>query len=284
MPSVAFLVALGREATNDNHERLPRAFAQRGWDVARIEHASLVIESLTLTGTDENGVTHDLAQFDRIWLIGFGDQPTFLDRMQFLRALDQSRFVNTIDAMTYVHGKPHLLMTELGRVHPETVVGGTDALLAALRSGGEWIGKPTAGSFGRDVFELSLEDPNHRVIVEHLTFSGYAMLQRRVDISDEKRVLVAGTQVIGTYGKAHADHRGNVAAGSTATLAKPTPDEVNLVATCIEQLGPMGVTFATLDIAFPYLLDVNVANPGWLETYERLSGVDLGPEVAAALA
>ncbi|GIS97318.1 MAG: hypothetical protein CM1200mP24_06020 [Gammaproteobacteria bacterium] len=28
-------------------------------------------------------------------------------------------------------------------------------------------------------------------------------------------------------------------------------------------------------MAYPYILDINIANPGWLETFEQLTGEDL---------
>jgi len=281
---ICFVTAFGREPLNDNLERLTSEFANQGWSVEHVDHASLEVIDDQLTGSDLNGTRHVLDQFDRVWVVGFGDQPTFLDRMQLLRTLDQSRFVNNVDALIYLHGKPHLVLGDLGKHHPQTIVSANvETLLSAIEQGGSWIGKPTAGSFGRDVFTLTKADSNRRAIIEHLTQSGFAMLQERVETKDEKRFLIAGSRVIGVYGKRHTDHRSNLAAGATPTVVHATSAEIELVETCIRWLNPRGVRFATIDVAHPYLFDVNIANPGWLATYEELTGCNLVDEVVLAI-
>ena len=281
---ICFVAAFDGKRLNDNQERLANEFANQGWSVEHVDHSSLEIIDNQLTGSDRNGVRHVLGQFDRIWIVGFGDQATFLDRMQLLRTLNQSRFVNDVDAFVYLHGKPHLVLGDLGRHHPRTIVSAdAPTLLDAIERGGSWIGKPTAGSFGRDVFTLTKTDSNHRAIVEQLTRFGFAMLQQQVDTRDEKRFLIAGAQVIGVYGKRHVDHRSNLAAGSVPTVAQATSAELGLVETCVRWLNTRGVRFATIDVAHPYLLDINIANPGWLATYEELTGCNLVDKVVQAL-
>ena len=109
------------------------------------------------------------------------------------------------------------------------------------------------------------------------------MLQQQGDTRAEKRVLIAGSQVIGVYGKSHVDHRSNLAAGSVSTVVQATSSELELVETCIRWLNARGVRFATIDVADPYLFDINIANPGWLSTYEKLTGRNLVDKVVQAL-
>ena len=281
---ICFVAPFGGKRLDDNQERLANEFASQGWSVDHIDQASLEVIDNQLTGSDRAGVRHAFDRFDRIWVVGFGDQATFLDRMQLLRTLDQSRFVNDIDALIYLHGKPHLILRGLGQHHPRTIVSAhVPTLLAPIEGGGSWIGKPTAGSFGRDVFSLSKKDRNRRAILEHLTRSGFAMLQQQVDTKDEKRFLIAGSHLIGVYGKHHVDHRSNLTVGSAPTVVEASPAETKLVTTCIRWLNKQGVRFAAIDIAYPYVLDVNIANPGWLATYEEMTGCNLADKVVEAI-
>ena len=289
MPRVAFFVpdpSRGQPA-NDNHLRLPQAFAAAGWSVSRIDHESLAMAGRRVLARDLSGSAVALADFDLYFVLGFGTQTTFLDRMQLLRSLNQARFVNTVDALVYQHGKVSLFLAAREIPQPETHVSNDpDALAAIVARGGDWIAKPTAASFGRDVFRLRRQDTNRRAILEHLTRDNrYAVLQAYVDpgTEGEKRALVAAGEIIGTYGKRPLDHRGNLGAGAEACHAALSRDEASTVARLADGLDDLGVRFATIDLVGARALEINVANPGWLATYERVTGVDLAPKAVDAL-
>ena len=287
MPSIAFLLPSGGHSANDNRERLPRAFREAGWKVVRIDHESLTLDGRRLTGVDPDCGRLDLAGRDRYFILGFGAAATFLDRMQMLRALPQERFVNSPEALLHQHGKVSLYLDHPDIPQPESHLSNDPSALATLiESGGEWIGKPPAGSFGRDVFLLRAGDGNLAAILGHLTRDGrYALLQRRVPMArGERRVLLAGGKAIGAYGKALHDHRGNLHAGATPVPAPLESDERALAQELAVRLLHQGVGFAAIDMAWPYVLEINLANPGWLETYERLTGEDLSATVVQALA
>lgn len=289
MPRVAFFVsAPGRSRPpNDNHLRLPQAFGAAGWAVSRIDHESLAMDSRRVVARDLSGSAVAVADFDLYFLLGFGPQATFLDRMQLLRALDPDRFVNTVDALVYLHGKVSLLLAAAEVPQPEThVANDPDRLAAIIARGGDWIAKPTAASFGRDVFRLHREDTNRRAILEHLTRDNrYALLQAYLDpgVEGEKRTLAAAGEIIGTYGKQPLDHRGNLGAGAAACRATLSPDETSTVARLVDRLDELGVRFAAIDLVGSRALEINVANPGWLSTYDQVTGLDLAPKVVAAL-
>ncbi|MDE0694144.1 MAG: hypothetical protein OXI55_18100 [Gammaproteobacteria bacterium] len=287
MPSIAFLVALSGRSANDNHTRLPRAFTAAGWETVCIEHESLALDERQLSGVSSDGVRVPLAGRDRYFVLGFGDATTYLDRMQMLSALPEDLFVNTPAALTRQHGKVSLYLDHPDIPQPESHLSNDPSALAALiQSGGEWIGKPPAGSFGRDVFLLRAGDANLGAILGHLTRDGrYALLQRRIPMErGERRVLLAGGHVVGAYGKAPSDHRGNLHAGATPMPATLEPDEQALAEKLAGRLLHQGVGFAAIDMAWPHVLEINLANPGWLETYERLTGEDLSATVVQALA
>ena len=290
MPRIAFFVSdPGRgQPANDNHLRLPQAFVAAGWAVSRIDHESLALDRRRVAVQDVAGDSVDVADFDLYFVLGFGSQATFLDRMQLLRSLDQERFVNTVDALVYQHGKASLFLAAHDIPQPEThVSNNAERLASIIARGGDWIAKPTAASFGRDVFRLRQEDTNRRAILEHLTRDGrYALLQAYLDpgAEGEKRTLVAAGKVIGTYGKRPLDHRGNLGAGAEPFHATLSRDEASTVARLVDGLDDLGVRFATIDLVGSRALEINVANPGWLGTYEQVTGVDLASRAVDALA
>ena len=290
MPRIAFFVAgadAGRKPANDNDVRLPRAFAAAGWQVACLDRESLAVEGNRVAARSIAGRREELNGFDLYFALGFGAAATFLDRMQLLRSLDQRRFVNTVDALVYQHGKASLILACPDVPQPLSHLSNDASALAAIvQSGGEWIAKPPASSFGRDVFRLRSGDSNVAAIIAHLTRDGrYALLQERIALAEreEKRVLIAAGEVIGTYGKHPAGHRGNLDAGASAYTAELGEDAGAVVAQLGAHLDALGVRFATADMAGPCVLEINVANPGWLRTFETIAGVDRSGEVVAAL-
>ena len=246
-----------------------------------LSHETLGLTADGVAARDAAGRIAPLAAFDLVWILGFGPRAGFLDRMQMLNTLDQARFVNAVDALVYLHGKFDL--AELG---PETHAGAdVDALVDIVERGGRWVAKPTAGSFGRDVFLLEAGDVHCRAVFEHLTgrgAGGYCLLQRYVEETEtgEKRVVVAGGKIIGAYAK----QGGNLATGAVARRTRLDAGELALVREVVARLDARGAGFAGIDLAAPYVLEANVANPGGLKTLEQLYGVDPSPAVVRALA
>ena len=278
MPEIVFLLGDVALAHNDNHERLPQAFRSAGWGVTELdhEHVKLTREGIRLGAYREE-------RFDLIWLIGFGRKLTFFDRMQLLRQLKQTRFVTEIDVFLTLHGK-YRWLEHMPETHADNDV---DTLLQVLRQGGTWVAKPTAGSFGRDVHFLA-PGIDHRPILTQLTggeMREFCLLQRYVKEIEqgETRTLVAGGKLIGSYLRKPRDGVANIALGAKAQTTTLNAQEEALVRTIAEDLLAQGVGFAAVDIAYPYLMEVNVANPGGLGTLETLTGDDLSPAVAQAI-
>ena len=288
MPRIAFLHARSGRGLNDNHVRLPRAFHAAGWRVELVPHESIGLARGRVVGETSDGGAVELAAFDAFFVLGFGPRQSFLDRMQLLRGLDQRRFVNTVDALIHHHGKVSLPLACPDVPQPASFFGNDPAALAALvAEGGEWIAKPPAGSFGRDVFRLCRRDPNLRTVLEYLTRDGgYALLQERVTraSADEKRVLIAGGEIVAAYGKRPADHRGNLDAGATARPTRLTTNESAILQRLATRLLALGVRFAAVDVAGALVLEVNIANPGGLATCEVVTGEDPTPRATVAIA
>ncbi len=259
---------------------MARAFAARGWQAQRLAYESLGMTPDGVTAMRPGGARVPLAAFDLIWPVGLGARDTFLDRMQLLRGVDQARFVNAVDALVYLHGKLALL-----EFQPETHVSAdVEALLGIAAQGGRWVAKPIAGSFGRDVAQLPPDSASRRAILERLTGAGAGrpcILQRHEPAARtrEKRVLIAGREIIGAYGKAG----GNLFAGAVARRARLTAQERSLIERVIARLNAAGARFAGVDLAYPHIFEANVANPGGLSTLAALTGSDPAPAAARAL-
>ena len=277
MPKVLFLIGSGPHR-NDNHRRLPKVFADEGWGVEVADHASLHLDRGIVKAADT-----DLDECDLIWLLGFGERRSFLDRAQLLRRIDQGRFVNVIDAYTYLHGKLAFL-----EHLPETHAGSDAArLIERLDDRSDWIVKPSGTSFGQGVAKIRNNADGRAAVHRTIREQGFAILQRYVETAADReiRCLVAGGEVIGYYRRLPktGEHRANLATGATAAAHTLSPEERTLAQIIATQLSAVGIGFAALDIAHPYLIETNIANPGGLSTIEALSEQDLAPRVADAI-
>ena len=288
MPSICFLTSTRGAPRNDNHRRLPDAWAAAGWDVTRADHDDV---RLTPTGVCIAPNNEPLDRFDLIWPIGLGAQASFLDRMQLLSLLNQRRFVTSASALLMHHAKYSLALGPLAHHHPQTYASRDPQWLRQIvQAGGEWIVKPPAASFGRDVYRLNADNPNLDVILDSLTGhdgSRYCLLQRYIEEIErgETRVLLAEGEMIGAYlRRPGADHRVNLALDGRAETVVLSSAETALATAVARQLIDHGVHFVAVDLAYPWVVEFNLANPGGLETIERLIGENLAPRVVTAIA
>lgn len=278
MPRVLFLHGDPSKARNDNHQRLPEEFARRGWHTDCLDHESLAVSAGRLEADGRAP-----SSFDLIWLIGFGRQASFFDRMQLLRGLPQAPFVVSVDALTYLHGK-HRWLEHM----PETYTTSDDQRLLELAgSGGEWVLKPTAASYGRGVARVNDADSARRALalLRAEQPDGYLILQRFVPsvAQGELRTLVAGGRIVGSYLRRPADGlKANLAAGAAAEAVEPGPAR-ELITRIAVELAELGAGFAAVDTVYPYLMEVNVANPGGLATLEELGDASATRRVVDAV-
>ena len=283
MPRILFLVNASVPAANDNHLRLPRAFTALGWEALCADH-----DEVRWDGTLVRVGTEDAGGFDLIWLLGFGRRESYYDRMQLLRQLDQRRFVNPVDAYTYLHGKLPAAGYLAGHL-PESYAAASAAyLLQRLDDRTPWVLKPSGASFGRDVALIRNDAKGAEAVRNLIRRDGFAVLQRYVPAIErgEVRCLLAGGEIAGCYKRlpAAADIRTNLAAGGKAEPHALTEPERKLADAITRQLADSRVGFAAADLAWPYLIEINIANPGGLATLELLTATDPAPRVAAAIA
>ena len=266
----------GERHQNDNHQRLPAAFARGGWQVSQARHDQLsVIEGRVFI----DGQAADA--YDLIWPIGLGPRQTFFDRLQIFSLIPPGRLITTPGAYINLHGKAALL--DYG---PDTIIGANPAMMRqhVADNPGEWVIKPLAGSFGRGVSIVRVPADVDSAM-ENDT-SGYWMLQRYIGAikQGETRTLVCGDQILGSYLRIPRDTlHANLAHNAQFRPGELSASSRSLVEQVHERLRAAGVGFAAIDTVGGYLMEVNVANPGGLGTMEALYGAGMDDQLVATI-
>jgi glutathione synthase/RimK-type ligase-like ATP-grasp enzyme len=276
---ILFLLGDVAQARNDNHERLPQGFRSIGWEVSTLPCDSV----RTHAGSVKFG-TWDAARFELIWPLGFGAAESFFDRMQLLDLLPPERLVNGPRALTFLHGK-YRWQEQMPETHAANDI---ETLARVVAQGGDWIIKPPAGSYGRDVTLVRAgEDPRPQlqrlILPTPDSQPRYCIVQRFVAAiaQGETRTLVAGGQIVGSYLRIPSDGlHANLAAHATVRPAQLTAGQRSLVTRLAGELAASGARFAAIDLVKNYLLEVNVANPGGLSTLEDLYQTHFSDRIA----
>ena len=165
------------------------------------------------------------------------------------------------------------------------------AMEAFLGEQGRAVFKPLDGMGGRSIFVVTVGDPNTRVVLETLTDGGrrYAMAQRYLpeiaETGDARILLVDGEPVPHALARmpAAGDHRGNLAAGASAT-SRPLTDRDRWLAS---RIGPSmrerGMLFVGLDVIGGFVTEINVTSPTGIREIEKMHGHDVGGQLIDAV-
>lgn len=251
---------------------------------------TLRLDACGVAATDQRGSVVPLDKAALVWVMGFGTRGNFLDKLQLLHLVERDvRFVNGCDALLYRHAK-YAAADDVAPLRlPRTFASNdVDWLLDRIRSGGRWVVKPPAASFGRGVFFIDGDAAPARARLEHLTDYGrgqFCLLQERVESTRrERRVLIAGGTVIGSYARQAGPHgHGNLARGARP-MRDDLPDDERLACEALaESLLRQSIGYAGVDLIYPYCLEVNVANPGGLATLVTLGLGDAPQRCANAI-
>lgn len=297
MSRIAFLIAETETVEDGNYFRFANALFERGHDVTLcfMESLGMARSRIVATGfsvseplgVDEHFPEMDpvyLDTFDIVWILSLGMRESFLDKMQMLFTLQEKcRVINSLDAI--MHFKSKYFTASHGDVfkHPDTWASNKPAELFEVMSskGGKWIVKPPASSFGRNVYLLTPDDPNVHVILESMCGveeDQFCLLQRYAEEIEhgEKRVILAGGKPVGQYLRtADRDHRTNVLQGASMSACELTPDERTYCEKIGERLLSYGAGYVGMDLAYPWVIEFNVVNPGGITSIEQLSGIDI---------
>jgi glutathione synthase len=296
MDSIAFLIADTESIEDGNYLRLGNELLQRGFGVAvclidsiSMHDSNIRVKGFTLNRAMNDGdsipalESFDLSIFSHLWLLSLGFRRTFLDKMQLLYSIsDRVHIINSLDTITHLNSK-YFLATRPGQFKYPATYASTDPeeLYQIMQQGGMWIAKPPAGSLGREVFLISHEDANARVILETLCGPDkdqFTLLQAYIQGVEkgEKRVLLAGGKPIGQYRRiAKNDHRNNLHQGASSEMCELTAQETRYCIALGAFLKDFGAEFVGLDLVYPWIIEFNVINPGGLVTIAELGGQDL---------
>ena len=278
MHNIVFLLGDSQKARNDNHQRLPQAFQALGWQVTLADHDSVRLHA----GEVRIGVAN-AATFQLIWPLGFGRQATFMDRVQLLDLIDATKFVTAPRALALLHGKFRWSQY----MPPTHASSDLNALTEVLRSGGDWVLKPTAGSYAEGVRLIRAGD-DPMLALQALGGAdpagrGYVIAQRFLPevASGETRTLVAGGKIVGSYLRVPSDGlRASLAAGGVAQPTTVDEEQLQTIKAIATELGDLGAHFAAIDLVGHQLIEVNIANPGGLETLGALYGGNFAERAA----
>ncbi len=293
---IALMIAETDTIIDGNYLRFGNELSARGNDVTFCLIDTLSLHQSRVTAKGFNAIhplkdgdpfpstgDHLLEDFQTIWILSLGFRSSFLDKMQLLFSINHKvRLVNSLDTIMHLKSKYFLASKPELFKYPESFASANpDKLFEIISKGGQWIAKPPAGSFGREVFFLNREDPNARVILQTLCgaeMDQFTLLQKYVPEIErgEKRVLLAGGKPVGQYLRiADQDHRTNIMQGAHSEACELNDDEVTYCQQIGKYFKEFGAEFVGLDLAYPWIIECNVINPGGLLTIEELTGQDL---------
>ena len=269
------LISNGRSPHNDNHRRILNAANALRWQTHLFDHSALChyAGAAAVRNPTSKPLGHRLLDsFDLVWVLGLGTQGDFLDRAQILTDLPAHKLVNTAQGIVALHAKhlqlPHSPMA-FSSNDPDWLCEVTADYSATVA----WVVKPSAGSFGRGV-KVAQTAAQLRELVELATKDNtYCVVQEFIATiaAGETRTLVLNKQIIGSYLRTpNHDFLANLSSGASATAVELSETEETQIMEVAEALEQRGIRFAAIDMTFPYLIEVNVANPGGLATLAAL--------------
>ncbi|MFT7684963.1 MAG: glutathione synthase [Candidatus Azotimanducaceae bacterium] len=301
MKQITFLIQDSDALEDGNYLRFSNELLERGFEVylckvdsLSMQNSQICAEGFKLSeqifpgGLFPRLKTIELQNMACIWVLGLGLRNNFLDKLQLIYCLENyCRVINSSNSILNLKSKYSLACHSDSFAYPQSY-SSTDpkALFAVIEgSGHKWIAKPPAGSMGRDIFLLSADDPNAQVILETMTgpqSDQYCLIQAYVDEiqAGEKRVIFAAGEAVGQYLRLqNKDHRTNLVQG-----AEIQPSDLNLAEqeSC-KKIGQFllsqGADYVGVDLVYPYVIEMNVINPGGLLTIESLTGKTLTSDI-----
>ncbi|WBL77855.1 RimK family alpha-L-glutamate ligase [Bradyrhizobium xenonodulans] len=239
-----------------------------------------------------------------VWVMNHPQDRVSLDIWQMLWLASQhTSFVNSVEGLMFLTPK-HALGYVVPKANRALSYISNDFSLLWDRyqrtSDQWWVAKPPNSTCGQNVFLLTPKGPNVRAILQCLTGNtaahkdsygelggfkaDYTVLQEYIPevVRGEKRVLVACGEAVAWHGRlGHPDdHRSNIVLGGKPVPADLHQDEIGLAESIGRKLMAHGINFAGIDMAYPYIIEINLVNPGGLYDLQLASGVDRSDKVA----
>lgn len=244
-------------------------------------------------------VNSNIEGFDLIWVM---NQPHHLlsrDVWQILWMLSKrAPFVNSIESINYLNNKNNLGLVVPEENLVENIVDNEFTRFWSVfdkRSDEKWVLKPTNSGCGADVYILDESRNNAKSLLQSMTgnttavteISGenllgvqnkYAVLQKYAPevAKGEKRVLLAGGDIVAFHGRelVEGDHRSNITQGGSFLQSELSEEEIRMCEIIGRNLLEYGVNYIGLDISYPYVLELNIVNPGGMYGTLQVTGTD----------
>jgi glutathione synthase len=243
---------------------------------------------------------------DAVWVLNYPQASVQTEAWQLLWRLNRRvPFVNDVTGILMLGNKTNLdVVVPPGHV-PDTLVSHSfDEVWSHYGRDRQatWLVKPTDEDAGADVYLLQPGSSNNRVLLQSMTgntavtelltkggLTGfrnrYCALQEYLPHTEEKRVILAAGRPVAQqlHRLAPDEHRGNTAHRAKCTDTTLTTDELILCERIGERLAAHGIRFAGIDLAYPYVFEANLVNPGGLDERLELGLPDRSPEILHTL-
>ncbi|WP_437624124.1 ATP-grasp domain-containing protein [Sorangium sp. So ce1151] len=320
---VLVLISRLNEYRYDNHSLIPNILMRAGHEVCvgdietlGIRDSTVVCDMFALDKEYSDGVPFphmklqpaNAEAFDLVWVLTNSHPALLLESFQILWVLNQRvPFVNDASALLFLNSKI-TLPAAVDREHLPTsyVSNSFDALnsVVAADENESWVLKPSNEGCGADVYIVGLKVKNARALLQSTTgneISRYEMygrptiglsrkyvtMQRYVPnvVDNEKRVVLSGGVPFCGFRRFHheLDHRGNVTLGNAFEGLNLTPEEDHFCRALGKSLMDHGIYFAGIDLAYPYVLELNLCNPDGINYSYKATGVDQSMEAIELL-
>ncbi|WLO87195.1 hypothetical protein NHB29_22520 (plasmid) [Pantoea agglomerans] len=327
MKKILLLVKSADKFQPGNHLRIYNSLIELGYkpDFAIIDTASIkagkvsfdVVEGLPNKIDIEIKYTifkksKYIEEYDILWQLSQPHPSIRREVDQILWVASRSiKFVNSLEGTVYLNNKIGIqeIIPEENLLLHHISCDARYLLDIVNHDGSEWVIKPPNGGNGIEVFFVSAEDTNTKVIIESLCGNEagliemygeerlgivrrHAVLQPRVsnEIIQKRVVLVNGkvfpdgVEYAATLTElTKINHRTNTIHGGLKKLCGLTEEEKNLCNQVAENLLGYGIRYAAIDLAYPYIFEINTVNPGGILIIEKLSNVKFFEEAVKSI-
>ncbi|MFI1767659.1 RimK family alpha-L-glutamate ligase [Streptomyces sp. NPDC020800] len=246
--------------------------------------------------------------FDLVWVLAGTHPEATTDYFQLLWLLNRKvPFVNDATALFYLNAKTNLGAVVPAENVPASYVSNDYEFLNDLVGsdpGRSWVTKPTNGGCGQNVYVVNDKDRNRSAMLAAATGNAtsryvsygrdiigmakrYTAVQEYIPNvrSNEKRVILAGDVPVTGFLRFHRDndHRANATVGARFERLTLTPDEEVFLRRFGKRLMDHGIFYVGVDLAYPYVIELNMENPGGLNYHRRATGEDKSSEAVNAV-
>lgn len=214
------------------------------------------------------------------------DPPVTMDYIYLTYLLEQAesqglRVINKPSSLRDANEK--LFTAWFPQCCPKTLVTSqADLIIDFLETVDHGVIKPLNNMGGESVFRLSLDDPNHHVIIETVTHNGTkkAMVQQfipEIAQGDKRILMINGEPVPYALARLPAadDFRGNLASGAAGEGRELTERDRWICEQVGHTLKEKGLLFVGLDVIGDYLTEINVTSPTCARELNALYGLDI---------